>query len=703
VFIISKIVILVIFLLIAPAVLAIECGNMPTSSCSVSQDTTFSQGIYSVNLGIIINKSNLVLDCNNSWIYGANLNFGIRAQDKTGITIKNCKLTNYEYGVYLRNTSYSRVLNNTINDNSIYGLFLRESDNNEISYNQMVKNVNGIYAQISDNNVFYKNHLSNNSIEGIEIDFSLNNAIISNEVINNTDAYGIWIKGSGINGSNNNSVNSNTLIKNRYGLFLSCAYENIIMNNIVKDNTETTKRGVYLQNFTDSKFKGNTVTNNFQGIYVNVNLTNNVIEYNNIFGNNGDSYSYDLYNNQRENVSAQNNWWGTTNTTLIDRHIYDYQDNSTKGRVDYANWLAGSYNISASYVVQLHNGWNMVSFPLESFSKSLPAALETLQGKYDKVLAYNNDGSNNSLDNSLGNSWVSYRTDKPGSLNKLQMIDETKGFWINMLEPATLEIQGVKTEEVVFNLRQGWNLISYPSLEEKNVSYVFGEVNDSLERVFMYNTTWKSYKAGSDQLKSMAPGFGYWVKVKEDTAWVFENSKFTFENKEQSFNIQLNTGWNLISLPLQPDDIAVSNVVSGSSGQIVIWYYNASTDSWTSYDTNAPFPWLNTLNSMSYGKAYWVKSVSNQNLAIQGTLVRNYNTKLKPGWNFVGYNLSTTAMPAPINGLATPIVTWAYYTSTDEWKSYDTTAPFPWLNTLAEMTAGKGYWIKSSVEQNWTI
>jgi hypothetical protein len=156
-------------------------------------------------------------------------------------------------------------------------------------------------------------------------------------------------------------------------------------------------------------------------------------------------------------------------------------------------------------------------------------------------------------------------------------------------------------------------------------------------------------------------------------------------------------------LPLQPNDQTTGAVISGLSGQIVVWHYNATSDLWTSYDTAAPFPYLNTLQYMSYGNAYWLKSTINQNLLVQGDIVTDYKITLKPNWNFVGYNMSTTNMPDPISALTTPIVVWAYYTPTDEWKSYDTAAPWPWLNTLTNMTAGKGYWMKSSIEQNWTI
>jgi len=169
------------------------------------------------------------------------------------------------------------------------------------------------------------------------------------------------------------------------------------------------------------------------------------------------------------------------------------------------------------------------------------------------------------------------------------------------------------------------------------------------------------------------------------------------------YDLPLYTGWNLISLPIQPQDTTIENLLTGLSGQVVVWYYNASGDEWTVYDTNAPFPWLNTLHNIDYGKAYWLKSTINQILTAQGNIITDYTIGLKPGWNFVGYNMSTGIMPSPISGLTTPIVAWAYHTAEDEWKVYDTEAPFPWLNTLTNMTAGKGYWLKSSINQDWKI
>ena len=54
------------------------------------------------------------------------------------------------------------------------------------------------------------------------------------------------------------------------------------------------------------------------------------------------STTYWIYNNHREEsdtVNAESNWWGTTNTGGIDALIYDWNDDATKGRVDYTPFL----------------------------------------------------------------------------------------------------------------------------------------------------------------------------------------------------------------------------------------------------------------------------------------------------------------------------------------------------------------------------
>lgn len=48
---------------------------------------------------------------------------------------------------------------------------------------------------------------------------------------------------------------------------------------------------------------------------------------------------YNFYNGASNNLDATNCWWGTTSPSLIDLRIYDKNDNSTKGVVDYTPYL----------------------------------------------------------------------------------------------------------------------------------------------------------------------------------------------------------------------------------------------------------------------------------------------------------------------------------------------------------------------------
>lgn len=61
---------------------------------------------------------------------------------------------------------------------------------------------------------------------------------------------------------------------------------------------------------------------------------------------------YDVYNDNPagSNVIAQHNWWGTTETTAIANRIYDFNDDWTKGQVDYAPVLSVPSADAPAYV-----------------------------------------------------------------------------------------------------------------------------------------------------------------------------------------------------------------------------------------------------------------------------------------------------------------------------------------------------------------
>jgi len=167
--------------------------------------------------------------------------------------------------------------------------------------------------------------------------------------------------------------------------------------------------------------------------------------------------------------------------------------------------------------------------------------------------------------------------------------------------------------------------------------------------------------------------------------------------------IPVNTGWNMISLPILPVDTSPQSVTSLLSGHRVVYYYDAAdaSDHWKSYDSNTPsFTW--DLNAMNPSKGYWLKVDSDQTLSVVGTVLANNIAQLFTGWNLVSFQLYKDIIENAMNKLAGHRVAY-YYEPTDasdHWKSYDSnTPPFTW--DLDEVNIGNGYWVKVDSNQNW--
>ena len=128
---------------------------------------------------ITVTGANLTFDCNSYKLDGTGDGLGIYNDAKNGVTIKNCKITQFDYGIFLNNLS-----SNTL-------------DKNEITDCR-----NGI--QLAGNN----NTLSNNIVrysahEGITLVASSNNQLTSNESCANVEYDIVVISGSGNTGSGN--------------------------------------------------------------------------------------------------------------------------------------------------------------------------------------------------------------------------------------------------------------------------------------------------------------------------------------------------------------------------------------------------------------------------------------------------------------------------------------------------------------------
>jgi len=171
--------------------------------------------------------------------------------------------------------------------------------------------------------------------------------------------------------------------------------------------------------------------------------------------------------------------------------------------------------------ITLNDDWNLISVPLVLDNNSILSTLSSIDGKYESIFAYN----------SSSDGWVSYNIERPEFLNTLTTIIPEKGYWIKMVENANLFINGTLPSSIIYNIKQGWNLIGYPYLTEQPVTIVFSDVNETYTSIFTFiNSNWSSYSpekpAFLNTLQTMQPGYGYWVKANDDVNWMFNGSYY---------------------------------------------------------------------------------------------------------------------------------------------------------------------------------
>lgn len=212
-----------------------------------------------------------------------------------------------------------------------------------------------------------------------------NRPTIENNTISDNSGAGIYCDYNSVT-----NILNNVISYNEYGIYSYryCLHEMNIEDNIIVNNT---KDGIFIDRGNPHIFRNTIRGNGGNGIYINAPMSSTMISLNSICNNNGsgivhgtwavfsltfDIIKNDIRNNKNsgirtrdtdysdisanihfnnimyntpydttvegsDNVNATNNWWGTTNETLIEEHIYDYYDDYDLGRVFYEPYLLG--------------------------------------------------------------------------------------------------------------------------------------------------------------------------------------------------------------------------------------------------------------------------------------------------------------------------------------------------------------------------
>ncbi len=172
--------------------------------------------------------------------------------------------------------------------------------------------------------------------------------------------------------------------------------------------------------------------------------------------------------------------------------------------------------------ISLVPGWNLISFYLHPADTDITEVLSSIAGHYDLVYAWN---ASTGL-------WMKYDPNA-GFGDTLLSLDETMGFWINMNTADTLEISGSMPDTTTIALYAGWNLVSFPSATNQDMPDAFSAngVGSDFSLVYAYRAAdtadpWKKFDLSApygNDLKALAPGWGYWIKVSAAHNWVMNN------------------------------------------------------------------------------------------------------------------------------------------------------------------------------------
>jgi parallel beta-helix repeat protein len=250
--------------------------------------------------------NDMVLDCQGRRLTGigngADDERGIEIVNRNNVTVQNCDITGFKYGIYIQNANNITLYNNTIWDSNLTGIYVDQSDGLNIT-------TNVIYGSSNLTNQNYGVWLRS-ARPGV----NPGNTIISNTIYNNTE-YGIYLSGS----SDYNTITTNTVYSNNHsGIFINDSDSQNIINNVIYDNVQN---GLWLlASQTNADFGSrsssthNTVYNNSKGVFFEdskATATLSVVSYQNQYGiyyDNSDPniLNASLYNNSIAGIVINN-------------------------------------------------------------------------------------------------------------------------------------------------------------------------------------------------------------------------------------------------------------------------------------------------------------------------------------------------------------------------------------------------------------
>jgi hypothetical protein len=195
------------------------------------------------------------------------------------------------------------------------------------------------------------------------------------------------------------------------------------------------------------------------------------------------------------------------------------------GALNIATWQTGRDMGDPSFVLHLQPGWNLISLPVDPGvpGYELLSILRPIEKLYKSVWAYDADLKD----------WKRYTVGVPDVLNDLRTMEPKKGYWINMIDEATLTVTGMRITDMTIPLSQGWNLVGYSSLKPQPAEDALVSIADERVSIWTYDSkegNWLKYAIGApDPLNSLGqlePGKGYWIYIESGCYWTIPDTGY---------------------------------------------------------------------------------------------------------------------------------------------------------------------------------
>lgn len=312
-------------------------------------------------------------------------------------------------------------------------------------------------------------------------------------------------------------------------------------------------------------------------------------------------------------------------------------------------------NVSAKktiQTIQLNQGWNWVSFYVETSLEKLQNALGTngIEIKYmDFTTSYDEESG----------LWLS-------AGNPLTSIEPSKMYMINVNSDCVIELEGKLLEDVEITLNQGENNISYPLEYESDINTALQNLNATQgDMIKGYGTTLiATYFNGKwvGPLTTLKPGQGYQYTSNSAETIIFKypdsidlklsyyttkeyvneeinqiNTKIdSLHNKTAIQTIELTEGWNSVSFYV---DITLEQLQE-ALGNNALQIKDEVSRKFIQYSQESG--WYGTLKELVAGRYYGINIASSCKILLTGTLLNSNEItySIGSGHSYIGYPLN---------------------------------------------------------------